>query len=225
MIGVHHDFAIQHVCKNWCGEKILVVRHGRRNEGLPVKFLAVRFPFMFVIFPRVFAAPVLLGVKYGNQRDDNGQRNQNPPHDSPVRFGFWCFVHAVKGFMVSVRGFGGKILGRSTSVGKERSVSSSSSHFCWSRNVIIISGDGVDFAIMVCEPSRWAKLTMKIRIQIVASPVQIWRHGQINSSQRLFEPPRHQDTKLTAQLCALVSWWFNPATTSRRMASSFGALD
>src|SRR6266852_7459983 len=97
--------------------------------------------------------------------------------------------------MVSVRGFGEKILGRSTSVGKERSASNSFSHFCWSRNVIIISAVGADFAIMVCEPSRWEKLTMKIKIQAVARPVQIRRHGQTSSSQSLLEQPSNKETK------------------------------
>ena len=75
-------------------EKILVVRHGCRDELVPIQHRAFGFQFAFAVFPGPFAAPVLLGVKNGNQRGENGHANQSPSRDSPPpTFIFWCFVH------------------------------------------------------------------------------------------------------------------------------------
>ena len=136
---------------------------------------------------------------------------ENPPCPRPAGFVVWCFVHnlirgsrresahyfrfertyvrcyAVKSSRVSVRGFGEKIFGRSPSAGIERSANNSFSNFCWSRNVIIISGEGEDLAMMVCVPSCCEMLTMKIKTQTAASPVQIRRQGKMSSSQSCLE--------------------------------------
>ena len=112
--------------------------------------------------------------------------------------------HAVKNFMLSVRGFGEKILGRPASAGSERSASSSFNHFCWSRNVIIISVVE-DFAMTVCEPSCMETFATKIRIQTVASPVQIRRHGQMSSSQSLFEQQSNEVTKEVSRFCVVAA--------------------
>ena len=66
-----HDKSQRDVCAG--REKILVVRHGRRNEIVPVQNLAFGFQFAFAIFPGAFAAPVFLGVKNRNQRGENGE--------------------------------------------------------------------------------------------------------------------------------------------------------
>ena len=69
--------------------KILVVRHRRRNDAGQIKFFAFGFPFVFEFVPGVPAAPVLLGVKQRNQRDNTrakGPRQfpEQPAEQSPT---------------------------------------------------------------------------------------------------------------------------------------------
>ncbi|MEI6195319.1 MAG: hypothetical protein WCS42_13420 [Verrucomicrobiota bacterium] len=162
------------------------------------------------------------GINHG----DNAKENQPDPSGlTPAKPGLFIFgfIHTVSNLRVSVRGFGENTLARFASTGTERSVNNSFSKSCWSRNDVIISVVGTDLEMTICAPSRCETLTMKSKTQTAASPVQIRRHGQINSSQTLLEQPRNGATKETGQLCSFVPLMFNPATTSRRIASSFGA--
>ena len=107
-----------------------------------------------------------------------------------------------------------KILGCSASPGQASGPPAARlSHFCCSRNVIIIPGIGADFAILVGEPSRSEKLTMKIKIQTAAKLVQIRRQGKINSCQIAFKT-------VVAAFCdrafAGVIRWESTTVTDRR---------
>jgi len=58
--------------------EILVIRHGRRHDRLPIKFFAFGFPLVLELVPGVPAAPVFLGVSQGNQGSETGECKQNP---------------------------------------------------------------------------------------------------------------------------------------------------
>ncbi len=55
---------------NGCHGKILLLRHRRRHHAGEIKMLAFGLPFVFKMIPSVPAAPVFLGVKQRNQRDE-----------------------------------------------------------------------------------------------------------------------------------------------------------
>ena len=100
----------------------------------------------------------------------------------------------------------------------------SASNCCCCRNARIISSDGGgSFLAMSSDGSRCEKFTTKIKIQIVASPVQIRRHGEISSRQINSGRVAVSATLNFGTATRRPSRTNSALKTSRRMASSFGA--
>jgi len=89
------------------GEEILVIRHGSWNELFPVQHHAFGLGVVLEGFPSLFAAPVFLQVKNGDEGNERRQYNQGAPLHLPaeqpveksrcerrrLRMILWRFLH------------------------------------------------------------------------------------------------------------------------------------
>src|SRR5208283_2939024 len=127
---------------------------------------------------------------------------------------------------VSLRGLGAKFRERSVSGGAERSASSSFIQRCWACKLILTSPERAGFPVTPLTLSRWEKLTMKSKTQTATRAVQVRRQGQIssrNESLMAFASVAANVNSRTGCFRRLTS--AATSTTSRRMASSFGAAE
>ncbi len=131
--------------------------------------------------PSIFAGPfhglfqMLLGSSFIKKFYHSSRRE--PAHYFQLE---WTHVrcYAVKISTRSPRGFGTKILGRSTSSGSREPTSSANIRCCFFNSTITSGDGGADFSAICGDGSRMEKFTAKMKTQTAASPAQALGCGQ-----------------------------------------------